>query len=260
MIVIQPVGLSQEVEDDRCLPTSTLSNNKSSNVSRGLFSRLLLLLLPGCQAYCLLILIADQHRLVVSTNWMHCCNLSTWHSVFSPLEHSFDTVDFLHTRLQLLLIEDSLNRLSTGILYSICWWFSSFHCCNGKHLCPIGCKAVFKCTFLPHYTHLIPQRGLGWCSFSSIDFGVECIMYVLIYILRACVHLWALAWSIEDMYYYTSLPVERLYILLCVIRCKVLPHYILHRPIPSFYNAWLLLVLHRIECNIISSTLFTCWL
>ena len=44
-------------------------------------------------------------------------------------------------------------------------WFGGFwerlvqltkRCCNGKHLlCPIGCKRLFKCTFLPHYTHLI---------------------------------------------------------------------------------------------------------
>ena len=34
MIVIQSVGLQQEVEDDRCLPTPTLSNNKFSNISR----------------------------------------------------------------------------------------------------------------------------------------------------------------------------------------------------------------------------------
>ena len=110
------------------------------------------------------------------------------HSVVSPLEHPFDTVDFLHTRLQLLLVERSLDLLSADILYSICWWFSNFRCCNGKHiLCPTGCKSLFKCTFLPHYAQLIPNMEFGWCSFSSIDFGIECIMYVLIVYWLACI-------------------------------------------------------------------------
>ena len=70
VIVIQPVGMYQEGEDDCCLPTSTLSNNNPSQISGkgGAVSRLLLLLLLDCQAYSLLIFIAVQGRLVVSTN------------------------------------------------------------------------------------------------------------------------------------------------------------------------------------------------
>ena len=138
------------------------------------------------------------------------------HSVFSPLEHSFDAVDLLHTRLELLFVNGSLYRLSSGILYSICWWFSRFHCCNGKHLfCPIGCKSLFKCTFLPHYTHLIPNVEFRRCSFSSIDFGIECIFYV--YSLLACVHLCALARSIDDVLLYFSIIPVRTSIYFCVL-------------------------------------------
>ena len=49
--------------------TSTLSNNKSSNISRkeGAVLRLLLLV-PDCQAYCLPMFISAQRRIVLSTN------------------------------------------------------------------------------------------------------------------------------------------------------------------------------------------------
>ena len=45
---------------------------------------------------------------------------------------------------------------------------------------------------------------------------------------------------------------QNVYIFLCGIFCKVLPHYILHRPIPSFHNTLILLVLRRAECKIIT--------
>ena len=151
---------------------------------RGLFSRLLLLL-PG-------ILCVDIRSCLTSWYPTIECTAITFpidkHSFFSSLEHSFDSVVFLPTRLhQLMYVKGSLNRLSASILYSLCWWFSSFHCCNGKHLCPIGCKSLFKCTFLPRYAHLIPNVESMRCSFSTIDFGTECIIYVLTVCWFACI-------------------------------------------------------------------------
>ena len=83
---------------------------------RGLFSRPVL---PDCRAYCLLILglVTVQGLLMVSTNWMRHCNLSTWKTfVFSLLEYSLDTVNFLYTWLQLSFVNGSLNRLFQCIL------------------------------------------------------------------------------------------------------------------------------------------------
>ena len=45
---------------------------------------------------------------------------------------------------------------------------------------------------------------------------------------------------------------KNVYILLCVVRCKVLPHHILHRSVPPFNNARFLFVICRVKCHIIS--------
>ena len=84
MIVIQLVGLLQEVEDDCCIPTSTLSNMKSSHIPRKekiVFTTVVVVTgLTG-------ILFVDIHNCSTSTSGIYELNalLQTFHLSFPRL-------------------------------------------------------------------------------------------------------------------------------------------------------------------------------
>ena len=103
--------------------------------------------------------------------------------------------------------------------------------------CSIGCKSFLKCTILSCYTYFIKNK-----EFSSIDYSIEGIglrasegVNLMICIVILFYHVW-----------------QNTYIFLCIIRCKVLPHYILHHSVSPFHNARFLFVLCIVERRIIN--------
>ena len=119
---------------------------------------------------------------------MYCYNLSTRQALgLSPLEHSLDTVDFLHTRLKLLLVKGSLNRHSQRTLIVYVGGLVAFTAVMVNTSVQLGVNPFSNVPFFLTAGTLSPTWNLGGVTFRGIDFSTECIIYVLIVCWLACI-------------------------------------------------------------------------
>ena len=87
------------------------------------------------------------------------------------------------SRLPSILFVDihSCSRSASGI-HELNTLLYPFHLSStGKHLCLIGYKSLFKCTFLPHYTHLSPTWNLSSVAFQASILAYSALFMCLLF-------------------------------------------------------------------------------